>query len=138
MKRLSAAILLILITLCFCGCGGGTKLSTLTGLHADDIEGVSYGYVIQSYAAPIKESRFKLFFALIDVGYKQCEDIYSLIYSDESYETMCFHVSFKDEGWMNVYRLPNKKICIDYHDGEKEYYYISNGTVYIPYFILFR
>ena len=138
MKRLSTAILLIFVTLCFCGCGGGTKLSTLTGLHADDIEDVRYGRIMQSLTAPILESNYKRFFASIDVGYSQCEDedIYALIYTDGINDVMCFHVSFKDEGWMNAYQLPNKKICVDYNDGENDYHYVSNGPVHIPFFIL--
>ena len=130
MKKTAAVLLCLLMpfVIFFCGCTYGTKLSRLTSLHADDVESVGYSYIAQSMVIEVKKSKYNLFFRSIDVVYEQCDDIYSLIYSDELAKITCFHVAFKDNKRMLLYQLPNKKICVDYNDGKGKYYYISKDV----------
>ncbi len=138
MKKSIVVLLCFLMpfTVFFCGCGYGTRLSSLTGLRAEDIETANYSLIMQSSVMSIEKSKYGCLFKSINVGYRECEDIYSLIYSDGLNEIKCFHIAFKDNRRILMYHLPDKKICIDFNDGENEYHYISNGAVYIPWFIL--
>lgn len=129
MKKLSLLLcLLISFTVLLCGCSGGTRLNRITGVSADDIEAILCHYAKQSSVQVIKESCYDVFFFYVNVRY---EENSSLDYGDDY---MCYNVILKDNKTIDMYYLSNRKMHVDYFDGENSYCYVSCGKVYIPWY----
>lgn len=128
MKKLKAVLIVLIIPLIliFCACNNGTELSKLTGVSADDIEGIGYHYIAQSYAQSIKESCYSEFFSSVNVRYEENSSF------DYGNDTICYNVTLKDKKRLYMYYSSDKKMYIDYFDGENNFYYVSCDKVYIP------
>lgn len=134
MKRLSLflsgalTLFTVLFAVLFCICNAGTRLSTLTGISADDVTDIRFNYIVQSFAPGIKESCYKRFLFYVDVAYEEGGSFdYDNIY-------MCYHVTLKDKKNIHMFYSANKKMYVDFFDGENNYYYVSCGKVYIPWY----